>query len=104
MEDIERFLDTQARFRYNEATGKCETAAAGADGAEGEYTEIDDRFVNTLWSRMSKQGKTVRINDIRAILNSEYTVLFNPFIDYFEGLKPWDGVTDHIGGLPPRCT
>lgn len=53
---------------------------------------------------MSKQGKTVRINDIRAILNSEYTVLFNPFIDYFEGLKPWDGVTDHIGGLPPRCT
>lgn len=104
VEDIERFLDTQARFRYNEATGKCETAAAGADGAEGEYTEIDDRFVNTLWSRMSKQGKTVRINDIRAILNSEYTVLFNPFIDYFEGLKPWDGVTDHIGGLPPRCT
>lgn len=33
---------------------------------------------------MSKQGKTVRINDIRAILNSEYTVLFNPFTDYFE--------------------
>ena len=48
---------------------------------------------------MSKQGKTVRINDIRAILNSEYTVLFNPFTDYFEGLKPWDGVTDHIGRL-----
>lgn len=53
VEDIERFLDTQARFRYNEATGKCETAVAGTDGAEGEYTEIDDRFVNTLWSRMS---------------------------------------------------
>lgn len=99
VEDIERFLDTQARFRYNEATGKCETAVAGTDGAEGEYTEIDDRFVNTLWSRMSKQGKTVRINDIRAILHSEYTVLFNPFTDYFEGLKPWDGVTDHIGRL-----
>ena len=29
-------------FRYNEATGKCETAVAGTDGAEGEYTEIDD--------------------------------------------------------------
>lgn len=99
VEDIERFLDTQARFRYNEATGKCETAVAGTDGAEGEYTEIDDRFVNTLWSRMSKQGKTVRINDIRAILHSEYTVLFNPFTEYFEGLKPWDGVTDHIGRL-----
>ena len=50
VEDIERFLDTQARFRYNEATGKCETAVAGTDGAEGEYTEIDDRFVNTLWT------------------------------------------------------
>ena len=35
VEDIERFLDTQARFRYNEATGKCETAVAGTDGAKG---------------------------------------------------------------------
>lgn len=57
VEDIERFLDTQARFRYNEATGKCETAAAGADGAEGEYTEIDDRFSQHPMEPYEQAGK-----------------------------------------------
>lgn len=98
VKEIEQFLDTQASFRYNEATGKCEASMYGESTGEN-YMEIDDRFVNSLWRSMSLQGKSVHINDIHAILNSEYTSLFNPFNDYFGRLKPWDGVTDHIGQL-----
>lgn len=47
--------------------------------------------------RMSKQGKTVRINDIRAILNSEYTVLFNPLPTTSKAETLGREVTDHIG-------
>lgn len=36
---------------------------------------------------------------MKAIVNSSYPKEFNPFTDYIEKLKPWDGVTDYIGQL-----
>lgn len=98
VEEIETFLGAQAQFRHNIITGKCEMAKPNSD-ATAEYTEIDDRFVNSLWSRMSKEVKPTRVNDIRNILNSEYVTTFNPFVEYFKALKPWNGATDYIGQL-----
>lgn len=111
VEEIETFLDTQAKFRHNTITGKCEVlkpdkganAGTGADKSDGtgdgRYAEIDDRFVNSLWCRMSKGVKATRIVDIRNVLSSEYVRLFNPFVEHFRKLKPWDRTTDHIGRL-----
>lgn len=64
-----------------------------------EYAELTDRYVNTLWSRMNKAGMLARIADIRSVLDSEYTPLFNPFVAYLEGLPTWDGTTDPIARL-----
>lgn len=36
---------------------------------------------------------------LKTIVNSSYPRDFNPFTDYIESLKPWDGVTDYIGQL-----
>lgn len=97
--DIEQFLSTQASFRKNTVTGKCEVLAA--DG-NGEYEELTDRYVNTLWCRMCKEAKPGQAAHIRAVLESEFVVPFNPFEEYFENLPPWDGVTDHIAQLAAR--
>lgn len=97
--DIEQFLSTQASFRKNTVTGKCEVLAA--DG-NGEYEELTDRYVNTLWCRMCKEAKPGQAAHIRAVLESEFVAPFNPFEEYFENLPPWDGVTDHIAQLAAR--
>lgn len=94
--DIENFLSTQARFRKNVITGKCEVLLPEGNG---QYTEITDRYVNTLWCRICKEQAPVRINDMRCVLDSEYTELFNPFADYFQEQGAWDGITDYIGRL-----
>ena len=102
--DIEQFLSEQAKFRKNTVSGKFEVLMA--DCGE-EYAELTDRYVNTLWSRMNKAGMLARIADIRSVLDSEYTPLFNPFVAYLEGLPTWDGTTtSRSGWWPPllRCS
>ncbi len=102
VEDIETFLRTQASFRYNCITGRCEATAL--DAPEDGYIEIDDRFVNSLWSRMCKTVKSARLADIRNVLSSEFVPLFNPFEEYFGKLPEWDGTTDPIDGLASTVT
>ncbi len=94
--DIEQFLGTQASFRKNTVTGKCEVLSAENGEA---YEELTDRYVNTLWCRMCKEVKPSSTAHIRAVLESEFVDLFNPFEHYFNSLPPWDGVTDHIARL-----
>ena len=96
VEDIEQFLSTQASFRKNTVTGKCEMLPP--DG-NGEYEELTDRTVNTLWCRLCKEVKPGQAAHIRAVLESEFVRTFNPFEHYFKSLPPWDGVTDHIAQL-----
>ena len=92
---IEDFLTTQAEFRKNVITGKEEMRHPDAD----EFVDLTDRMVNSLWSRMTKEGHAVRLCDVRSVLESEFVPEFNPFTQYFRSLPKWDGVTDHIGRL-----
>ena len=94
--DIEQFLSEQAKFRKNTVSGKLEVLMP--DCGE-EYTELTDRYVNTLWSRMNKARMLARVTDIRSVLDSEYTPLFNPFVSYMEELPAWDRTTDPIARL-----
>lgn len=94
--DIEQFLNGQASFRKNTVTGKCEVLPAGSGG---EYEELTDRYVNTLWCRMCKEVKPGQSSHIRAVLESEFVDTFNPFEQYFKSLPPWDGTTDYIAQL-----
>ena len=93
--DIETFLNTQGRFRKNTVTGKCEMAETGSE----TYKDLTDRMVNTLWSRMCKEVRPIRIQDLRAILESEFVELYNPFTKYLESLPVWDRQSDPIGAL-----
>ena len=92
--EIEDFLRTQGRFRKNVVTGRCEMATE-----DGNFMELTDRQVNTLWVQCSKEVKPTRSADIRALIESEFSELFNPFEAYFQSLPPWDGTTDAIAQL-----
>ena len=96
--EIESFLASKGSYRLNTVTGKCEFAPAG----EEDFTDLTDRHVSTLWAQMDKEVKPLRISDLRTVLQSEFVPLYNPFRQYFDGLQPWDGVTDHIGQLAAR--
>lgn len=114
VEEIERFLDTQVKLRFNVIRRQCEVkwldtpSASLVPLAEGQlfaseavddgFSPITDRDENTLWCRMMKAQGSVRLQDIRNVLQSEYVPMFNPFEDYFYSLPPWDG-EDHIGQL-----
>jgi hypothetical protein len=96
--EIEDFLSTQASFRYNVITGQYEMKPIASHRDKG-YVEVTDRMVNSLWSRMCKQGGNPRLSDLRNVLESEFVEDFNPFEHYFNHLPPWDGKTDHIARL-----
>lgn len=95
VKDIEEFLASQGKFRKNTVTGKCEFAPA----ENLVFADLTDRDVNTLWCRMCKEKKAVRIADLRSVLQSEFVELFNPFLNYMSQLPAWDGHTDYIGKL-----
>ena len=41
---------------------------------------------------------------LNRVLYSDYSELVNPFREYFAGIQPWDGTTDHIGALSESVT
>lgn len=94
-DEIEGFLTTQAEFRKNVVTGKEEMRYPH----DREFVELTDRLVNSLWSRMTKEGHNVRLCDVHSVLESEFVPEFNPFVQYFQSLPEWDGTTDYIGQL-----
>ncbi|MBQ8521766.1 MAG: hypothetical protein IJ456_10440 [Bacteroides sp.] len=93
--EIEEFLTEQGEYRFNTVTYKCELRRKGKE----EFRELTDREANTLWSRMCKRVKPVRLNDLYNVLHSEFVSEYNPFQAYFDSLPPWDGETDHIAAL-----
>ncbi len=103
VEEIERFLDTQVMLRFNVIRRQCEVKwlegqLFASEAVDDGFSPITDRDENTLWCRMMKAQGSVRLQDIRNVLQSEYVPMFNPFEDYFYSLPPWDG-EDHIGQL-----
>lgn len=97
IEEVEAFITTQARLRYNTIRAQVEIAWHGSE----QFAPITDRDENTLWCRMCKAGWRVRLPDVRNVIHSEYIPLYNPFDGYFSTLPEWDG-TDYIAQLADR--
>ena len=50
------------------------------------WTPINDRKVNSLWSKMSEVTR-VNKQDLYSIIESDYVPVFNPFTEYLSGLE-----------------
>ena len=96
--DIRAFLDERILLRHNVVTGRVECCwpTVYPDDPPSAWEPITDRAVNSLWSEMSKQ-KTVRVQDMQRVIESDYVADFDPFRFYLTRLPPWnDDKDDYI--------
>lgn len=102
VEDIEACLAQLVDLRWNEITRL--TEVRWKDASE-PFRPLTDRDEGSLWSRINKQGRTMRFADLRLVIASEYVPVFHPFRAYFENLPEWhEGDTDHIRRLAETVT
>ena len=102
VEEIKSFLDGHVSLRFNEITSRVEFKAPTDDNLkshtdstdftdEGIWTPVNDRKVNSLWSKMSEVTR-VNKQDIYNIIESDYVPLFNPFTEYLSTLQSVESV------------
>ena len=90
VEDIQNFLMDRVLLRHNVITGRVEFRIPDTDN----WQPISDRIVNSLWAELSAT-KTVRVQDMYRVIESDFVPEFHPFRFYLEHLPPWNG-EDHI--------
>ena len=102
VDEIKSFLDGHVSLRFNEITSRVEFKTPTDDNLkshtdsmdltdEGIWTPINDRKVNSLWSKMSEVTR-VNKQDIYNIIESDYVPLFNPFTEYLSTLQSVESV------------
>ncbi|MBE6282871.1 MAG: hypothetical protein E7098_00815 [Mediterranea massiliensis] len=93
---IQEFLkERDIRIRHNVITRKQELYDAEKD----VWTEMTDTMDNSLYCRFcTETNLRMNINDLRAVMNSDFYPQFNPFRSYLMNLPQWDGV-DYIEQL-----
>ena len=94
VEEIKSFLGGHVRLRMNEITSRVEYLSH-TDSTdltdEGVWLPINDRKVNSLWSKMSEVTR-VNKQDLYSIIESDYVPLFNPFTVYLSTLQSVESV------------
>ena len=86
VEDIQNFLMDRVLLRHNAITGRVEFRIPDTDN----WQPISDRIVNSLWAELSAT-KTVRVQDMYRVIESDFVPEFHPFRFYLEHLPPWNG-------------
>ena len=77
-------------WRYNVLT--CKTEYSEATDA---WYEVDDRFVDTLLTRLREEGLRVKDNELRSLINSsDFSANYAPHLEWLDSLPAWNPDTD----------
>ena len=79
----ENYLSERYDFRYNEIALELEYKSKKSK----QYKSLNE---NSLYIELQKKGIKISVNNLLAILRSEYVDNFNPIKDYFLNLPKWD--------------
>ena len=91
VEDIKAFLSDRIYLRHNVITRRVECRLPLSEAMESRgWQPVTDRIVNSLWAELSKE-KTVRVQDVYRVIESDFVPEYNPFVYYLEHLPPWNG-------------
>ena len=95
------FLKTHYDFRRNIIMDRLEYLDFNEKTEKwtGKLRPVRATSYNAIFLELQLAGIKCSLDYVKAIVNSSYPREFNPFTDYIEKLKPWDGVTDYIGQL-----
>lgn len=100
IDQIENFLSGKYNFRYNIVTQRLEYKIINEQG----FRCINDYAENSIFRELLKANIKCNISKLRNILGSDFCKIYNPFIDYFNGLPQWDKETDYILQLSKTIT
>ncbi|MBU4154413.1 MAG: PriCT-2 domain-containing protein, partial [Proteobacteria bacterium] len=88
----EEYLHEHFVIRYNVVSNKFEYKAHDDE----KYKDLNE---NNLYIRLQKDNVNISLNNLIALLKSDFVTEYNPFLEYFKGLPEWDGQTDYIKEL-----
>lgn len=80
----ERYLSKKYEFRFNEVSLEIEYR-------KNNYGVFKPLNENSLFIELQKRGIKISINNLLALLKSDFVGNFNPIKDYFKSLPEWDG-------------
>lgn len=89
----EDYLRSKYQFRYNSIKHVYETTIIDTL----DYKELNE---NSLFVELNKAGIKISLNNLKALLKSDFCPRYNPIGYYFENLKEWnDNEPDYIEEL-----
>ena len=92
---IQRFLDKNWKFRYNEVLGRIEFCFKEKD----EYRLMNEYDFNSIINHILECGYVYSTSGLKKLLESKFVPKHNPFTHYLNKLEEWDGETDYIDQL-----
>lgn len=84
IEKVEIYLNKHYEFRHNVVTQKTEMRHV-----PGEWVRMNE---NTVYCEFQRNKIKFTFDKLKSLLRSDYIPDFDPFIEYFNSLPPWDGV------------
>ncbi len=91
---LKNYLKANYDFRYNVITNQVEYKPK-----ENElFVALLDFQLNSLYVEIKSQDIKTTLTDLKSILYSAFSDMYNPFKEYFENLPMWDGI-DYIEQL-----
>ena len=92
---MEAHLNKRFDFRYNKVIGQIEYKFK----EESKYKILSDYIANSILRELQKNKIGAYSTSLRSLLNSNFSEVYDPFVEYFNSLPEWDGQTDHIAAL-----
>jgi len=87
-----RYIEETYDIRYN----KVSTEYEYKELEEPEYRNMNE---NDIFINMQLEGVNLSLNNLMAILKSDFVKKYNPFAEYFGSLPEWDKRIDYIQAL-----
>ena len=97
VEQVQEYLRWRYCLRKNVVKGVIEYKAKTT--RHPTYEPVTDYWENSVWRALQLEGIRVKLPELRAVIHSDFSGEYNPFVSYFNGLPAWDGQTDHIAAL-----
>lgn len=88
----EDYLSAFYKFRYNTIALEIEYCKKGTSN----WQPVNE---NSLFIELQKKGIKCSVNNLLAILKSDFVIHYNPLKTYFDNLPQWNKKTDYIAQL-----